>query len=382
MRHICIVTSKYPTNVDPTALTFVQQLAWSIAEQVEKVSVICPLPVNQNREFCATEKEIEEHTATGKKVYVYHPRYFTLGQVNVAGFNTAPITTSLFTRVVNKTIKGMKDKPEILYGHFFTPAGVTCCNLGKKFGIPAFIAYGESSPWTIDQLGRKRTKKMSSNVAGVVSVSSYNKVELAETGVVEAEKIDIFPNGYLPSRFHPKNKKIAREKFGFPADGFIVCFVGHFIERKGINILNQAMNRIKGAYLICAGYGNIKPTGDYLLYADRVNPNDLADFYSAADVFALPTRNEGCCNAIIEAMACGLPIVSSYLPFNDDILDETNSIRIDPTDVNAISEAIELLIKDSAKRELLRAGSLEKAKTLTLEARSANILKFIEKRTK
>ncbi len=66
----------------------------------------------------------------------------------------------------------------------------------------------------------------------------------------------------------------------------------------------------------------------------------IPNYICASDVFVLPTTAEGCCNAIIEAMGCGLPIVSSDRAFNYDILNEENSILVDPESVDEIDNAI------------------------------------------
>ena len=101
---------------------------------------------------------------------------------------------------------------------------------------------------------------------------------------------------------------------------------------------------------------------------------------SAADVFVLPTLSEGCCNAIIEAMACGLPIISSNLPFNDDILWDDNSIRIDPMNIDDIRNAISLLKEDQQMRENFSKASLKHAASLNIEKRAKNILEFMSER--
>ena len=380
MDHICIVSSRYPTSVDPTALTFVQQLAWTMADQGKRISVVCPLPVNQNRGFAKLPDTSEEYTYQGSKVSLYFPKYITLGQRGIGPLNTAGLTTMLFTAAVKKVISAMPEKPDVLYGHFVTPSGLTVCRLGKEYGLPAFIAYGESSTWSIDHIGRNKVKKEISNVAGIVAVSSKNRDELVDIGVAHRETIEVFPNGYIPSRFSPRDRMESRKRFGIPEDAFVVGFVGHYIERKGITVLKEAVDSVPGVYVMCAGKGALKPEGERVLHTDPFRPDDLVYFYSAADVFVLPTLNEGCCNAIIEAMACGLPIVSSNLPFNDDILDETNSIRIDPNNVEQIAEAICRLKEDEMLRSQLSRGSLEKAKGLTLAARATRILEFMERR--
>ena len=101
---------------------------------------------------------------------------------------------------------------------------------------------------------------------------------------------------------------------------------------------------------------------------------------SACDVFALPTLIEGSCNALVEAMACGLPIVSSAGEFNDDVLDDGMSIRIDPLDVPAIRQAIVRLRDDAPLRARMAAAALQRARLFDIDARARRILAFMAER--
>jgi glycosyltransferase involved in cell wall biosynthesis len=76
-------------------------------------------------------------------------------------------------------------------------------------------------------------------------------------------------------------------------------------------------------------------------------------------------------------MACGLPIISSNLSFNDDILDNSNSIRIDPNNVDEISNAIYTLYKDIGVRTSLGKMALRKSKDLSIENRIKKIIDFL-----
>ena len=128
------------------------------------------------------------------------------------------------------------------------------------------------------------------------------------------------------------------------------------------------------------GVGDERPNCKNILHCGRVNNAELCDYLNAADVFVLPTQAEGCSNAIVEAVASGLPVISSDLPFNYDILDETCSILIDPNDEDAIASAIRKIKDDKQLRKRLEEGTKLKAESLSLEVRVDKIQRFINSR--
>lgn len=377
IKNLCIITNKYPNQYEPNVLVFVQQLVWQFARQGVSCTVIAPVQANRNPKFLSMATEELEQTDTGETIRVLRPKYVTLGQSPICGYNPAKISTRLFEKCVERTIKKCGTKFDALYSHFVTPAGIATARLGRKLGIPAFMAHGEATTKTIDAFGGPvRVGKELCSLSGVVAVSHHNRLMLSDPGIVADKNIQVFPNGYNPLRFGRSDRAAARAHFGFPKDAFIVGFVGSFDDRKGILRVQEAADRL-GVKFACAGKGALNPTSENCIHAKPVMHDDLALFYNACDVFALPTRMEGCCNAIVEAVACGLPVVSSDRLFNRDILDATNALLIEPDDVDALTEAIRILRDDAALREKLAAGSLEMAKKLTLQRRGENILRFL-----
>src|SRR5699024_8003775 len=111
-----------------------------------------------------------------------------------------------FEIAVSRVIESMEEKPDTLYGHFVTPAGITSARLGKKFNIPCFMAHGEATLGTIEHFGVKGVSKELRNLDGVVAVSSHNKKMLTSVKAIEAEKVKVIPNGYRQERFFPRDK--------------------------------------------------------------------------------------------------------------------------------------------------------------------------------
>lgn len=271
----------------------------------------------------------------------------------------------------------MERKPDVIYCHFwFTVKDVI--DYAEKNSIPCYVASGESEiARFLKGIDTSYTKK----VSGVVCVSSKNMEEGIELGLTTKEKCKVFPNAVNANLFHKKNKKECREKLGFPQDAFIVIYVGNYTERKGPKRVVAALKGISpsNVYSIFIGFGNYKPQVDNMLFEGRLLHDQIPIYLNAADVFVLPTLKEGCCNAVVEAMACGLPIISSDLSFNWDVLNETNSILIDPQDIEQIRDSIIKLRDDSALREKLANGALRKAESLTIDQRAKEIMKFITK---
>lgn len=383
MKHICFIIHQYANPVQPYAMNFVQSLAWAMRDMGNKITVISPLPINIIPKYASVPYHMVENTPAGNSIDVYFPKTLGLGQSHyIFGRSPVGVTVYFYEKAAEKVLRSMSQKPDVLYGHFLAPSGVTAARLGKKLHIPVFFACGEAQD-TISQYGEEKARKDLQNVSGIIAVSTQLKKYLTEEHrVISPDKVIVLPNGYDVQRFKKIDKSVARNKLGLPQDMVIASFVGAFNERKGILRVCEACEKIDNVGLICAGLKDQKPYGKNLLLATHLNPDEVPLFYYASDFFVLPTLAEGCCNAVVEAIACGLPVISSDLPFNDDILDDSYSIKVNPYSVDDIYRAIKTLAQDAELRKKMSAEALKRAKTLTLEARTKRILDFIDEKMK
>lgn len=380
MNSICIISQRYPCSVTPAVHVFVQKLAWAMADCGLEVHIISPVPV-YNKAFCQLPEKQVEKTSEGNSLTVYRPKFFYFGERVIGPVRLSHFSADQMYYAARRTIEKYGIKPEVFYGHFICVAGICACRLGRHYHKPAYIAYGESTDWSLRGFGLEAIKKETSEISGFIAVSTRNKQKLIQNGLADEQNVKVFVNGVNEKLFYPRDKKLSREKFGLKQDAFVVSFVGQFTERKGVLRLNSALESMEEPICaVYAGKGKLKPEGESTAYCGMVLPEDIPFFLSASDVFVLPTQNEGCSNAILEAVACGIPVISSDGDFNYDILNKDYAVLIDPDSVEEIQNAIKELYYDPDRCRQMHLKAMEKSREFTLKRRAENIIRWIDMR--
>jgi len=374
---ILFLTSNYPTPARPVHGTFVQQFVWVMARQGNECVVIRPVSLWERRYGPLPEFLSEEDAGDGAKVKVYYPRYLSFSSKDLKWTHTGHWTQWAFNLAVWKLVRQMEFRPDIVYGHFLYPGGYAAIQMGKRLNVPSVVRVGESSFWTISPFGIDRASRHYQKVAGIIANGTHLKDSLVSRLGIGEKKIIVVPNGVDVSRFRPCNRNEARKILSLPMSEFLVSFVGANIERKGSYRVLEAVQELNGVKCIFAGVGTEEIDSDLLLLKGPRPHEEIPLFFSAADIFVLPTLSEGSCNAIIEAMACGLPIVTAKGEHMDDIVDDSVAIRLDPTDVEAIRSAILKLKNNPDLRQRMSKACLEKAKEFDINQRARRVTEWM-----
>lgn len=255
---------------------------------------------------------------------------------------------------------------------------------GRLTGLPCLVTvlgtgpHGDLARLTRKPLGRTRARLLA-RLAWFVALSAEARDELLAHGV-PAERIRLIPNGVDLAVHRPAagvERAALRERLGLPAGRFLGAFVGRLHPVKDVDTLLEAAARVPDLVLVVVGdgpeRGRLEARAAELQLGPRVRflgqSQRVADVLRAADAFLLSSHGEGMSNALLEAMACGLPcLASDAVGGARELLGHDRGLLVAGGDAAAWAEAIERVAADPALRERLggaAAGFV--AESLSLE---------------
>jgi UDP-glucose:(heptosyl)LPS alpha-1,3-glucosyltransferase len=222
----------------------------------------------------------------------------------------------------------------------------------------------------------------------VIANSRQVREEIIRLYGVDTERIRVIYNGLDRERFHPLDPSATaalRRRLGAPENSPVVLFVGSGFERKGLPYLLQAFGSLKdkAAQLWVVGKGDValyRQAATGLGVADRVKfwgpVTETAPFYQAATVLALPTLYDPCSNVVLEALACGLPAVTTAANGAAEFITpgENGAVIPQPDGIAGLAAALTTFLTQGRDPQVRRAAaqavaelSWEKTVAQTLE---------------
>ena len=199
---------------------------------------------------------------------------------------------------------------------------------------------------------------MASSRLHVVALSRWLADEVKRSPILGRFPLTVIPNGLDLQEFAPRCRDSARELLGIPRNAKVLLFVSEELgnRRKGFALLLEALARCAGKIpdLLLLSLGQNKPAVHVdipWVHVGSVN-NDrfLSMVYSAADLFAICSLQDNLPNTVLEAMACGLPVVGHAVGgIPDMVRNGVNGLTVAATDDGALAAAIVDLFNDSAR---------------------------------
>lgn len=318
----------FPSSVRPGHGIFVEtRLRELVASGAVESRVVSPVPW-----FFSTNPRYGEYAKMAQTprherrngLDILFPRYFLPPRV---GMNLAPLSMALGAKAALKQLLDEGFDFDVIDAHYYYPDGVAAALLARHFGRPFTVtARGTDLNLIPDYaLPRRMMQWTASRADASIGVCSA-LVDVLRGWKIPGERLHVMRNGVDLARFRPMPQQAARSELGLSGSPLLLS-IGYLIERKGhdivIDALAELLPRFPLAKLVIVGDGpehaNLERQCASLGLTPHVRfagalPNvDLYRWYSAADVMVLASSREGWANVLLEAMACGTPVVASRI---------------------------------------------------------------------
>lgn len=362
---ILTLTTLYPNNIKNGHGIFVEQRLRHLLEHKEiTAEVIAPVPwfpfasdrFGYYSDFARVAKTEQRFGIT-----VSHPRYLLLPKI---GMTLAPfmLVFALYPLLKSKLKNG--ENFDLIDAHYFYPDGVAAVMLGKLLKKPVVVTARGSDITLIPNfyLSRKMIIWAAHQAAAIITVCQDLKDKIVDFGISPA-KIHAFRNGVDLQFFAPadRQKVCAQLKLDRPA----LVSVGHLVELKGHHLVIEAMQTLQDYQLLIAGddkeMPRLKKLANDLGVADRVtflgaiSHEQLVTVYSAADILVLASSREGWANVLLEAMACGTPVIATQVSGTPEVVTSPKAGLLIERSAQAIVTAVRAMQKQMPQRQETRA---------------------------
>ncbi|MGN8158601.1 glycosyltransferase family 4 protein [Salinisphaera sp. RV14] len=319
---VALVTTLYPNAEQPHHGVFVEErLRALVATGAIDVRVIAPVPwfFSSHPRFggyarlAAVPRQEVRHG-----IQIEHPRYVVIPKI---GMTVAPYTLSLtIGRALSRLRRDGFDF-DLIDAHYVYPDGVAAVMAGSRFRRPVVItARGTDINVIASMPGPWRQIRRAVDGAGaLIAVSRALGDCMADTLGIDRQRIAALRNGVDLLRFRPGDRAALRHSLGL--SGQVWLCVGRLTESKGMHIAIDALAEIPDAMLLLIGQGEdeaaLKAQAERLGVAPRVRfvgavrHDDLPGYFAAADVLMHAADREGMPNVLLEALACGCPIIAT-----------------------------------------------------------------------
>ena len=361
---ILTFSTLYPNAVRPIHGIFVEtRLRQLLASGQVRSKVVAPIPWFPSRHAVFGDYARHArapHAEWRNGIEVLHPRYPLPPKI---GMTVAPI---LLAQAAKKTVGHLLERYafDAIDAHYLYPDGVAAAFLARWFRKPLVMTARGTDVTLIPKyrLPRMMIRWAAREAAAIVTVSRALKDDLVRLGI-EPERMAVLRNGVDLGLFRPVERGGVRAALGI--DGPTLLSVGHLIPRKAHDMVIRALPLLPGHRLVIVGDGPERATlgrlanalnvSDRVRFVGAVPQEELVTYYSAADALVLASTREGWANVLLEAMACGTPVIASNVGGASELVTSAEAGLLLPERTpEALAQAAKALLRDYPEREATR----------------------------
>ena len=273
---------------------------------------------------------------------------------------------------------------DIIHGHYLYPAGLIAVLGGMFTKKKVYVTSHGSDMFCLypqHKFMRPIIRFVLKRADVVLAVSESLKEEILKTNIPNIEKkvrlnwntVDIneFKIANNDSDHHSKNNSNYnfKNELNIPKDKPIILFVGNIIKRKNVATIIDAKKQLKsGCVLVVVGDGPLLNSLKEKVKVENVEDviftgarNDIANVIQSSDLLILPSYSESFGLVLIEALACGKPVIGSNVGGINEIINEDVGLLVEPTDFRGLANSIDLILSDKKLREKFQSNARDRA---------------------
>jgi len=366
---ILVSTTIFPNPVEINRGIYIKKQVLGLSKIKDvNIKVIAPVPYSPG--FLKLKRYLKYNSIPQHEqvegVDIYHPRYFVTPKIfrSLHGIFFFLSLWRFYSKIYENYL------PDIILGFWTYPEGFANILFSRIMKVPVIVGCLGSDinrykdfyirrgiiAWTL-----KRADK-------ILSVSNALKNEILKMGVQE-DKVRVIPNGIESNIFFPEDKERIREKLNLDSNEEILICVARLSREKGVDNLIKAFAKLRHekTRLLIVGDGLEKRKLIDLTHSLGLNgrvsfvgerPQDEIPLWiNASDLVCLPSRSEGWPNVLMEALACGKPVIATEVGGVPEIITSKKlGIMVPPEDVESLAEGIAQALRTTWDPHLIRSS--------------------------
>jgi glycosyltransferase involved in cell wall biosynthesis len=352
---ILVVSALFPQDGDPMRGIFIHRQIRAVRELGVDARVLCPVAYSRPGEVQGGLLERDEWD--GVPV-----RYFAHWQVPIR--LSPALHGRCLLRGLHKALWHEPHRPDLYHAHWLFPTAWATIRATADSGAPVVASARGSDVHTYPVRSRRLRRLTREVMGGATLVTTVSRALTQQAKILgpSGMKIEVVHNGVDDGLFFPSSdRRELRRDLGLSQEGFYWVSVCRLVPEKGAAELLSAFARLARsstrAKLLLVGDGPEAASmerrfmeeglADRVVFAGRCRPEKVARWLRAADAFVLASHNEGLPNVVLEAMACGLPVVATDVGGTGEaVFEGVSGLLVPPRDVEALAEAMTRISED------------------------------------
>jgi glycosyltransferase involved in cell wall biosynthesis len=244
--------------------------------------------------------------------------------------------------------------PDVVIGYWVYPDGFAALRAARSLRVPCVVGALGSDVHVRSGIASWLTGRVIRRADALVTVSEAMRTAAVRDFGADRARVHTIVNGFNTGVFRPGPMQAARLELGLPPDGRLIVYVGRLVPAKGLRELLTAFGRlaqqVPDCRLALVGDGPMQAELARLLseaglesrviLTGGLEPPAVAGWVRASDLLTLPSWSEGYPNVVVEALACGRPVVATDVGGTREIVDAFNGILVPPRNPAALLQAL------------------------------------------